>query len=65
MSIRELDLVSRQFKSSQDATVIRKDINLYQSDIKKESADFLAEIEKISKKERKSKVIGVAILYSD
>lgn len=62
MSLRELDLISRQFKSSQDAIVIRKDVNLYQSDTKKESASFLAEVDRVSKKEKLSKVTLLAVL---
>ena len=62
MSLREIDLVSRQFQSSRDATVIRKDLNLFERDIKKESASFLAEIDRMAKKEKRSSVILLAVI---
>jgi hypothetical protein len=63
MSLRELDIISRQFKSSQDATVIRKDVNLFGKELKKEIVPFVNEIEKTAKKEKLSQVILLAILY--
>jgi hypothetical protein len=63
MSLRELDIVSRQFKSSQDATVIRKDVNLFGKELKKEIVPFVNEIEKIAKKEKKGNVIVLAVVY--
>ena len=63
MSIRELDIVSREFKNPKDVTVIRKDVNLYQSSIQRETASFLREAEKIATKEKKNKVICLAVIY--
>jgi hypothetical protein len=63
MSIRELDIVSREFKNPRDVTLIRKDANLYQSTIQKEAASFLKEIEKTAEKEKSSNVILIALIH--
>jgi hypothetical protein len=61
--IRELDIVSREFKNPRDVTLIRKDVNLYQSTIQKEAASFLKEIEKTAEKEKSSNVIMIALIH--
>jgi len=61
--IRELDIISREFKNPRDVTVIRKDISLFQTDFKKEVKPFLDETEKTATKEKHSKVIFVSISF--
>ena len=63
MSLRELDIVSREFKNPKDVTVIRRDVNLYQNDFKKAVKPFLDEVEKMATKEKKNKVIYFAVIY--
>jgi hypothetical protein len=65
MSLRELEVIAREYRNVRDVTLIRKDVNLYQSDIKKESAPFLTEIDKISKKEKKSRVAMIALISEE
>jgi hypothetical protein len=61
--IRELELISRQFKTPRDVSLVRKDINLYEKELKREAAPFLQEVEKIAKREKLGSVILIALLY--
>jgi len=63
MSIRELDLISKQFRTSRDASIVRKDVNLYEKDLKREVTPFLQEVEKVAKRDKLGTVILLAILY--
>jgi len=58
-----LPRLNLSFKSTQDATVIRKDVNLFGKHLKKGIVPFVNEIEKIAKKEKLSQVILLSILY--
>ena len=62
MSLRQLDTISREFKNPKDVTVIRKDVNLYQSTIQKETASFLKEIERTAEKKKSSKVTLIVVI---
>jgi predicted DNA-binding ribbon-helix-helix protein len=63
MSLRELDIISRQFKSDRDATLIRKDVTMYQKDLTKEAMPFISEVDKIAKKEKCNNVTLIAVIY--
>ena len=58
---RELDLLSREYQSKK-ATVLRKDLNLYQTSINTAASAFLRDIEYQSKKHRQANVTVVAII---
>jgi hypothetical protein len=47
-----------------DQAIIEADINLYQNDIKQQSAAFLAKIAAESRRQKRSKVKLIAILES-
>ena len=61
--IRELDLISRQFKSDRDATVVRKDVTMFQKDLTREAMPFISDVEKIAKKDKCNDVILIAVIY--
>lgn len=61
--IRELDLISRQFKTDRDAIVVRKDVTMFQKDLTKEAMSFISEVDKIAKKEKCNDVILIAVIY--
>lgn len=58
---RELDLLSREYQSKK-ATVLRKELNLYQTSITTAASSFLREIDQQCKKEKQAKVIVVAVI---
>jgi len=50
---RELDLLAKEF-SKKPVTVMRAEVNLYQTNIQSATAQFLREVERECKRERKS-----------
>ena len=61
--IKELDTISREFKTPKDVKVVRRDVNLFETDFQKEMKPFLDEVQKTATKEKKGKVITFAIIY--
>jgi len=59
---RELDLLAREF-SKTPVTVMRTEVNLYQSNIQSSASAFLKRIEQESKKQKQSKITLIAIIY--
>lgn len=57
---RELDLLAREF-SKKTVTVIRAEVNLYQSNIQSATCAFLKKVEQGCKKERQPSFILIAI----
>ena len=60
---RELDLLAKEFQKT-PVTVLRTEINLYQTNIQTAAAAFLREVERECKKEKQSKVTVVAVVDS-
>ena len=60
--MRELDLLAKQF-SKESALLLRKDFSLYGKNFIAEVNSFTREVERIAKKDKKGKVVLVAILY--
>jgi hypothetical protein len=58
---RELDLLSREYQSKK-ATVLRKELNLYQTSINTAASGFLRDIENQAKKQKQAKVLIIAII---
>lgn len=58
---RELDLLSREYQSKK-ATVLRKDLNLYQTSINTAASAFLRDIEYQAKKLKQAKVTVLAVI---
>ena len=58
---RELEILAKEYQSKK-ATVLRKDLNLYQSSISTVTSGFLRDIEYQSKKHRQANVTVVAII---
>ncbi len=59
---RELDLLAKEF-SKKPVTVMRTEVNLYQTNIQTATAQFLREVERECKKDKKSKfTIAIFIL---
>jgi hypothetical protein len=58
---RELDIIAKEYQSKK-ATVLRKDLNLYQTSISTATSNFLREVEFQSKKQKQSNVILIAII---
>jgi hypothetical protein len=58
---RELDLLAREFQKK-PVTVMRKEIDLYQSNIQKETGSFLRMVEQECKKGRSSSVTLVIVI---
>jgi hypothetical protein len=54
--------IKQAIDASSEQTIIDVDINLYQSDIRQQSAAFLAKIATESKRQKRSKIKLVAIL---
>lgn len=58
---RELDLLAREFKN-EPATVLRTDLNLYQTTVLAAATAFLKRVEQECKRQRKGRVVLLAIL---
>lgn len=58
---RELDLLAREFAKTQ-ATVLREEVNLYQTNIQTDANRFLRSVERQCKKERQSAVTLIAVI---
>ena len=58
---RELDMIAKEYQSKK-ATLLRKDLNLYQTSINTATSNFLREVEFQSKKLKQSNVILIAII---
>jgi hypothetical protein len=58
---RELDLLAKEF-SKKPVTVMRTEVNLYQTNIQSATAQFLREVEREFKKQRKSVVMLLALI---
>lgn len=58
---RELDLIAREFQKV-PATVLRTDVNLYQSNIQTATGAFLKKVEQECKRQKKSGFTLVAII---
>jgi hypothetical protein len=58
---RELNLLSKEFER-QPVTVIRTNLNLYQTSIATEAAPFLRQIATQAKKDKSSSVTLVAVI---
>jgi hypothetical protein len=54
--------IKQTIDASNDQAIIEADINLYQSDIRQQSAAFLAKIATESKRQKRSKIKLVAVL---
>lgn len=58
---RELDLLAREF-SKTPVTVMRTEVNLYQTNIQSAASAFLKKVEQECKRERKSTVTLIAVI---
>lgn len=58
---RELDILAREFRQT-PVTVIRTEVNLYQTNIQSASSAFLKKIEQECKKEKQSTVTLIALI---
>ena len=58
---RELDLLAREF-SKKPVTVMRTEVNLYQTNIQSATSQFLREVERECKKDKKSKLTFVLLI---
>lgn len=58
---RELDILAKEYQSKK-ATVLRKDLNLYQTSINTAASGFLRDIEYQAKKQKQAKVITIAVI---
>lgn len=58
---RELDLLAKEYQSKK-ATVLRKELNLYQTSISTASSSFLRDIEYQSKKEKQATLTLLAVI---
>ena len=56
--------IKKTIDASNDQAIIEFDVNLYQSDIRTQAANFLAKIASESKKQKRSKIKLVAIIES-
>ncbi len=54
--------IKKTIDASNDQAIIESDVNLYQSDIRIQSASFLAKIAAESKRQKRSKIKLIAIL---
>ena len=54
--------IKKTIDASNDQAIIEADVNLYQSDIRQQSAAFLAKIAAESKRQKRSKIKLVAVL---
>ena len=57
---RELDLLAKEF-SKKPVTLMRTEVNLYQTNIQSATASFLREVERECKKNRQSALTLIAI----
>lgn len=60
---RELDLLARELQKV-PATVMRTEVNLYQTNIQSASAAFLRRIEQEAKREKSGSITLVAVIKS-
>lgn len=60
---RELDLLAREFNRA-PTTVMRTELNLYQTNIQNASAAFLKKIEQEAKREKTATITLVAVIKS-
>jgi hypothetical protein len=60
---REIDMLARELQKT-PATVMRTELNLYQTNIQSASAAFLRNIEQEAKKEKTATVTLVAVIKS-
>lgn len=58
---RELDILAREFRKT-PVTVMRTEVNLYQTNIQSASSAFLKKIEQECKKEKQSTVTLIALI---
>ena len=58
---RELDILANEYKKK-PATVIRKDVNLYGTNIQSATSSFLRSVEQECKKQRQSNVNIIAVI---
>lgn len=61
---RELDLLARELQKV-PATVMRTDLNLYQSSIQSASSAFLKKVEQEAKREKTATITLVAVIKSE
>jgi len=54
--------IKQTIDASNDQAIIEADINLYQSDIRQQSAAFLAKVDAESRRQRRPKIKLIAIL---
>ena len=59
--MKELDLISKSVKDN-DATLLRKDFQLFQANLSIDAAPFLREIAARAKREKKGNLVLIAIL---
>lgn len=58
---RELEILAKEYQSKK-ATVLRKDLNLYQTTMSTAASSFLREVETLAKKEKQAIVTIVALI---
>ena len=58
---RELDLLAKEF-SKKPVTVMRTEVNLYQTNIQSATSQFLREVERECKREKKASATLVALI---
>jgi hypothetical protein len=58
---RELDLLAKEFAKT-PATVMRTEVNLYQTNIHSATSAFLKKVEQECKKQRQSTITLIAVL---
>jgi len=59
--VRELDLISRSLRNV-DATLLRRDLSLFQANLVVDAAPFLREVAATGKREKKGNLVLIAIL---
>ena len=58
---RELDMLAKEYQSKK-ATVLRKDLSLYQTTMSAASSSFLREVESQCKRQKLANVVLVAVI---
>lgn len=61
---RELDMLAKQYQKVK-ATVIRKDLNLYQTTVATAASGFLREVEKQCKQDKQPAVVLIGIVVAN
>ena len=58
---KEFNMLAKEYQSKK-ATVLRKDLNLYQTTMSRASSGFLQQVESKSKKEKQCNIVLIAVI---